>query len=385
MNAERKFINFIIDRITNHNIDEDIKELPFSHIDWNVFKNLVFYHELAPFVYLVSKDYGSFIPKDLFWLLKQCYYCAVVHCENLMREFLFIDKIFKDNQILAIPLKGIALLFDLYSQIPLRPMLDIDILVKEEYFPKAEKIIMDMGYSKDLHGLTEKYWREKQCHLAFRKLDKVVELHWDIDYKKDNLSILPLLWKRIRKVRTDSIDVNLLSCEDTFLSLALHQRRFGKALCLKNVIDAILLLHKYNASFDWDYVVKVSKMKNIQHTIFFLLAQMEVVSENSLYKLIMKDLNISPLKRYLIQKLIEKNTFSPFLNSRIKSLYLKSHFLLYDNFIFPIKYILGIPKEQFAAYFDLEIDAKSTHLFYRNRLFYMPFKFILDNISKQLK
>lgn len=387
MNAEVELIKTTIKKAINPIEQWRHEGVDFAAVNWEVFKELVLYHELTPFAYLVIKDYNSFLPGNLLEFLKQCYYCELVHCEHLWRKFLLIQDAFQQAQTVMVPLKGIALLADVYTQRPLRSMVDIDLLVREENIQKAEEILYDLGYRKELFGLKEKYWRKSQCHIVFRKEGKegkegLIELHWSLDFKRKHRTILPALWKRIIEVNVENRTMQLLSCEDTFFSLALHQRRFGKPLCFKNVLDAILLLHKYATHFDWDYVVKESRTGEMCSTTFFLLAQIKFLTEIAIPKLVIEDLDIPLWKRRLIQRFIEKNTFLPSLNLKIKDLYLKSHFLLYDSLWEPTEYILNIPKEQFANYFSLDIDAKRTDFFYRNRLFYIPLKVIFNLISK---
>jgi len=323
--------------------------LSAGSIDWKKFKELITYHNITPFVYLALRDFDSFLPHDLKELLRNDYYCSLVHAQGIWHEFLKISTAFEQKEIVLVPIKGTAFLGDIYTQMPVRPMIDMDLLVEERQLLKAESILNDLGYGKKLHGHKEEYWRNSQCHLIFGKKQPpkgpCIELHWGIDFKRRGRVILPELWSRIRKVNAAGRVIKLLSPEDTLFSLSLHNRRYGRTLCLKNVCDLILVLYKYGHDFDWGYVLEQSRKYDLCATVFFILQQARLLSEVPLPPSLEKDLKISAWKKKLIQQFIEKNTF--LLNKKMsnKDFYLRSHFLLYDSFWEPIDYIIHIPKE----------------------------------------
>jgi hypothetical protein len=296
----------------------------------------------------------------------------------MWQEFIRIFEAFEKAGIIILPIKGLALLKDIYIDKPIRPMTDIDLLVKEESLTKAEEIFCDLGYRKELYALKEDYWRNKQCHITFYKREDeklpFVELHWSIDFKRNNRSILSELWSRTREIKGDGKIIQLLSPEDTLFSLALHNRRFGRTLCLKNTYDLALVLKNYTSTFDWDYCLSMSKRYNMCSTTFFILYQVKLFLGINIPDFVWGKLNRSIWKRKIIRRFIEKNTFLSDLERRGRDLYLKSHFLLYDNFWEPIRYIFNIPEEQFAKFYGLEPYDKKTNFLYKNRLFYILFK-----------
>ncbi|MBU1366461.1 MAG: nucleotidyltransferase family protein [Candidatus Omnitrophica bacterium] len=358
-----------------------------SSIDWEKFKKQIIHHEIASFSYLALRDLDSFLPEDLREFLKNNYYCALARCQNLWQQFLQIFDSFEQAGVTLLPLKGIALLYDIYPKNPFRPMTDIDLLVKEENLPKAEQIFYGLGYRKELYGLKEEYWRQGQCHIVFyppKDEEKLpfVELHWSLDFKRKNRCVLPELWARIRGLNADGRIIKLLSPEDTLFSLALHSRRFGKTLCLKSVYDALFLLNKYGVDFDWEYCLRMSRKYRMQATLFFILCQIRFLAGLEPPGYVWEGLKFSRRKKKAIQRFIEKNTFLTDKNSQGRNLYLRSHFLLYDSFWQPIDYILNIPKEQFAKYYGLAAYSKKTDFFYKNRLFYIPFKAIFKALPR---
>lgn len=374
-------------------------------IDWSRFKEIIIYHGLTPFVYPILKDYLSLLPEDLNQTLKATYYYSLNHLLQLEQEFLVLYDVFRKRKITLIPIKGVALLEDLYSKYPVRSSADIDILVKEESLEEAIRVLEELGYKKNLEGLKEEYWRKKQYHFVFGPSEEryslsdnslteqtkkglknhfhVVELHWDLDYRRYRRRLLPEMFGRLREFTIQGKKIKLLSFEDTFFALALHQRRFGTTLSLRNVCDMALLLNKYKSTFDWNYLLNESKKLKLCSTIYFALCQVDLFFKIGVPEYVWKGLNVHTLKKKIIQRFIEKNTFLPQLDMRAKSLYLKAHFLLYDNLWEPIDYILNIPYEQFAKYYHLTPYNRKTDLFYKGRLLYIPLKVILNLASRR--
>lgn len=352
-------------------------------IDWQSFRSSISYHGLAPFAYTSLKGYLSILPQALSKTLEATYYYSMAHISGLQQKFLEIYDAFENKGIDFISIKGVALLEDLYPEYPVRSSTDVDVLVKEKDLDKAIKILEGQGYSKNLEGLKESYWRNKQYHFVFVRDKKkgfspIVELHWDLDYPRYRRRILPQMFDRLRQADMQDIKVKLLSAEDTFFGLALHQRRFGIALSLRDVCDTARLLNKYKSSFDWDYVLNESKRAKVCSAVFFALCQVKLFFSIDAPEYVWEGLNVSRWKRRMIQRFIDKNTFSQDINS--KNLYLKAHFLLYDNLWEPVDYILNIPQEQFAKFYGLSAYDKKTSLFYRYRLCYIFLKTLLNLI-----
>ena len=309
--------------------------------------------------------------------LKYNYDFYFAYSVYLWSEFLLIQDVFNRNGVVFIPLKGIAFCEDIYTAHTFRQMVDIDVLVKTEDVCMAEALLVTLGYVKELGGLREEYWLQKQCHITFTqiKLDRfplTIDVHFALDFKRETRGILPSLLARIKKVEVDNRQILFLSPEDTLFSIALHQRRRGKPLCLKNVIDVVLLLEKYGSTFDWDYVLKEARNGAMCSALYFLLLQARIFLNISLPQHIWDSLKPGYFKASLMGRFIKNNAFSlSFIKHAAKESYLKSHFLLYDTWREPISYIVNIPQEQFAKFYELNPYALQTEFAYKNRYLYM--------------
>jgi hypothetical protein len=372
---EQKLLLAILRETLEGTLDQNIDKLiKTSSLDWNKFLLFAQIHELIPFAYGSLSKRSALIPKDTLTFLKTRYYCIVTYTQYLWDDFCRIIDAFKAEGISIVPIKGMALLKDIYIHLPVRTMVDIDLLVKEAQIAKAECIFENLGYRKKLYGLSEGYWRKQQTHFSFYKealgeASAVVDLHWGLDFPQKGRKLLPLLWERVKLKKIEDRQINLLSREDLFLSLVLHQRRFGKPLCLKYALDAALLL-KYPPGLDWDYILQESRRSNLKMSIFFILALAKLITGNGIPNHILKKLHVPFWKQKMATRFIEKNVFLSTLDTS-KRLYAKSIFYLYDNLQQPLSSIFCIPKERFAKFYNLDLSSARTQAIYKWRFFYI--------------
>ena len=358
-----------------------------TNINWQKAKDALFYHRLTPFVYPYVGNRLNIFSDQTVSTLRSSYYYFLKRVFNYECEFLRLNREFEKMTVQFIPIKRIALIEDLYSDCPVRVSSDIDVLVRKEDLEEAGRILQESGYEKDLEGLKESYWKNRQYHLVFIKRSGslgsiTVELHWDIDYPRKDARP----WKVFDRLRDASMygkKVKLLSPEDSLLVIALHLRRFGEVLSLKDVCDAALLLKKYSAVFDWDYILNEVRERKLNSTVFFLFCQINVLLGADIPVFKWKGLEVSAWKRHFIRMFILKNTFLAG-QSNCADLYLILHFMLYDNIVEPVSYILNIPQEQFARFFRLKPYAGKTRFLYHFRLFYMAFMGIYKFVYKQI-
>ncbi|HPT39430.1 MAG TPA: nucleotidyltransferase family protein [Candidatus Omnitrophota bacterium] len=372
------------------------KMLSGQELDWDKFNKLLAYHDLSSFAHSFFKDYLHLIPGRQIEELRNYHLFMLSRLIELEKEFFKIADIFADQGVDLLPLKGTAFLIDrLYGNLSgLRPMADIDILVKKEQLPRAEKLAEASGYHKELCGLNEDYWRKRNYHLIFtkkknQKIFSILEIHWLLDYPREN-PLLPDLWKRAIRIPGLKNEVNELSAEDTLFCLALHLRRFGNTLALKTACDFARILIKYK-DLDWDYILKQARSGRICASFYFRLIQMKYFFNLRVPDSILKGLSRPNYQQGLIRRFILKDTFRD-PGRKISSIFLRHHFLAYDTFREPVSIIINIPQEQFAKFFELTPYGFKTLLLYRLRfLFFLYYlvKLLLnstaDKITKVLK
>lgn len=343
--------------------------------DWNKVLGYAQAHQVHPLVHVALKHVSHLPPSDIRTYFYDAYRSAQLSCARAWHEFMRISAAFEKEDVPLVPLKGLAFLDDIYVNLSARAMADMDLLVKPEDFPRVESVLHDLGYAKDLEGLHERYWKEKNYHIKFVRHCSggpsfFVEVHWLLDFPHRWSASGGRLWERMRVLNAHSRDVAVLSPEDSILSLALHQRRYGNPLGLKNILDAALLLKKYS-SMDWDYIAHETHRVKARAAMHFLLLQAKMLFKVEISEQTGKNFRVSCGRHLVMRHIIDTETFLSVSIPGLKKGYAKFHFLLHDSIVEAILYLFRIPQEHFAQYYNLpQYDSRTGH-YYRYRWWYM--------------
>ena len=166
---------------------------------------------------------------------------------------------FAKAQIPLIFLKGSHLAFHVYPFPSLRPMGDIDIIVREENIQKAIDILLESGYRSDYFSIDnlKKYNR----HLPpFTKSGKrSIELHWTLIQPKFQTSetekieqwmINEIEEKQFGKGKAMVFKPNAIVFQ-IMLHIGLND---GLRSSLKNLLDLTVIIQKYQQEIEWEVV-----------------------------------------------------------------------------------------------------------------------------------
>lgn len=207
-------------------IDESFKD-----IDWSLFVQLVKHHRVYPTIYLqLKKMNDNMIPKFVIESLQKMYNKNVFHMLLLSREMVRISKIFAENNVRLLILKGPVLAVDLYGDISLRTSVDLDVLVSIKDLDKIDNLLLDIGYFRDEYFkslLGEWKWRHHHLNYIDSKSGLKLELHWRLTKGPGKEPGFDELWKNKRMSSLSSNPVYYLGKEELFLYLVSHGARHG--------------------------------------------------------------------------------------------------------------------------------------------------------------
>ena len=194
-------------------------------------------HRVAPLFYKKIKQAGAekLIPSEALNALRKQYLATAAYNTVLFSQLNELVASLNCNNIPVMLLKGAHLAQFVYKDIALRPMADIDILVKEEHLSEAVQIAFEAGF-----GFYGDEHPEKKKNLAdfdygimphakhFKALlhpetKSLLEIHCSITSKTSPFKIDSLeLWNAAQKADLENNTVFLLSSEDLILHLCLH-------------------------------------------------------------------------------------------------------------------------------------------------------------------
>jgi len=160
----------------------------------------------------------------------------------------------------VIVLKGAAIAERIYGNIALRPMQDLDLLVRRQDLEATDCLLRHLGYVPDeSEQAREWYGGDDHHHLSpYSSADGrvVVEVHRHIVTRTPTISIpIEDLWQRARPLR--GVGALALCPEDLLLHLCLHvslghEFSFG----LRPMCDISETIRYYGDRIDWEQVVQ---------------------------------------------------------------------------------------------------------------------------------
>lgn len=237
-------------------------DIPYSgkiaEEDWNGIIELSLLHGVGSLLLtrLRDRNLQQFIPPEILKRLHSATLHTGLKNTKLYHELANVLKGFLQESIPVIVLKGAHLAELVYSNIALRPMDDIDLLVRKHDLERAEKNLIEMGYVH-LSADAERMKSTTPHHLTpFRKNGcSPVEVHWTLpsmgSFEKDADEI----WARGHNVTIAGCPACVLSPEDLLLHVSIHaslHHRFG--LGLRPLSDVAAITDRYGDVLDWEQI-----------------------------------------------------------------------------------------------------------------------------------
>jgi hypothetical protein len=155
----------------------------YTPADWDLFAQMADHEGVAPLMYWKLKDSPVQVPPSTFNLLRSTYYQTLAQNTLMYQELERILKALDEARIEAIVLKGAALAATVYEDIGLRPMGDLDLLVKREQIEASVNILESMGYFTPHRHVTDLLDWNLTHHINLQEVEsnKVsIELHWNL-------------------------------------------------------------------------------------------------------------------------------------------------------------------------------------------------------------
>lgn len=233
-------------------------------------------HRVIPLLYhhlrLLGMD--ALLPASVEEELQEIYLQSSWWNMQRYHELSKIIRLLKHDGIPVILLKGIALAELVYESIALRPMTDIDLLVKAEDIWKIDKALSRLGYEGNISQYSESYepriehvtYVNKHAHTD---TPSVIDVHTRIFELSD---LDP--WINASRVTIDSTDALMLGAEDLLLHLCAHidydLLRCGESrlLCWYDIAE---VLKHYKEELDWDYVIQTSQEQQVGKAVHRIL------------------------------------------------------------------------------------------------------------------
>ena len=244
-----------------------------SNSDWEVLIETSGRHGLTPLFYQRLKAFppDSPIPDWVRRRLRLLYLQNAGRNMNLYQGLGKVLEVLGKNNISVIALKGAHLAELVYGNIALRPMVDLDLLVRKKDLPGVEEKLLEVGFSPTA---PQKKMTEIHHHVVFRWPGKeiYIEVHWDIIGSGYPFNVdTEGLWNRARPAVVAGLEILVLCPEDLVLHLCLHTARDLYQTGLKPFCDLLEIIRRNENKMDWEQVFLRSGQWGIEKFVYLSL------------------------------------------------------------------------------------------------------------------
>jgi hypothetical protein len=208
----------------------------------------------------------------------------------------------EENGIPFVILKGASLLEVLYTEIHLRPMTDIDFLIRKHDWPAVAQALGRRGYILP-SAEAERYYSETWYHQLVESPDWppcFVELHWNIESSERSRVDPAELFRDAVRFAVDGRQYLRLSNEHLLLHLLVHFAHHYNDPSLHWLVDLRLLLK--DEEFDWDRIESTARAWRVGNALAYSLAFLDRVFPGSVSAEAWR-FRLSPARRLILRSL----------------------------------------------------------------------------------
>jgi hypothetical protein len=214
------------------------------------------------------------MPSDVRQALKEKYYRSAVWNMRLYYQLSKLVGAFHHEGIAVILLKGAHLAEFVYGNIALRPMGDLDLLVRNSDLLRVSALLAEKGYtqSREEMGIALNHYA------PFCKADSLpIDVHFNIVNPPISRKFdVGELWERARKESIQGVEVLTLCPEDLILNLCVHAS-IHHVFCngIMPFVDISRTLEHYHKEIDWEKLLTRSRQWGVIRCVYVMLALSE--------------------------------------------------------------------------------------------------------------
>jgi hypothetical protein len=252
------------------------------------------------------------VPPGVMEVLKRKYHATGFRNLALHQDLAEILRAINEKGIPVIVLKGALLADSVYSNVGLRAMSDLDLLIPPESVKVALDVLKKLGYSHapDEKDRTHEYIIQhdvKLCLVRQKPRPVFLDLHWDLTSFPPLNRYVSLdvqeFWGRAERVHVGGEKALRLSPEDLVLHLCLH-------LAANHAFTSLIFYHDIglvidqSSSFDWDYLVRETRRCNLDHMVYTVLILTRTFTGISLPDMPLEAIRPSPVYESFLRFLL---------------------------------------------------------------------------------
>lgn len=256
-----------------------------NNIDWDCFLEKARGEGISPLVFLrlpkiiINRDD---IPRYVRKKLKEDYYLNAARNALVFEELRKAIETFRKAGLQVIVLKGAALAETVYGNPALRPMSDVDLLVKKEDLHQVDELLKKLDYSPADRSVDDvDFTSTYLTTLDYRnpaKNSPSFHIHWHfVNSTIPNESYINHIkmediWRDSVKTNIADIETWVMSPHHLIIHLSEHALRVTHSLSkLSYFCDIDRAINYYWKSLDWDLLVQATIRFNLNKMVYTTL------------------------------------------------------------------------------------------------------------------
>jgi hypothetical protein len=287
--------------------------------NWDALLTVAKDHRVLPILYLRLANQAAEIPRSSFESMQSDYNRNVLHSLTNAAELIGVLKDFSEENIPAMPFKGVVLSATAYRDLTARPAGDLDVLVFYRDLIRATEVLLNRGYElktparEDGSPAIEDYY---EYHFERESDGMVLELRWRLELTqprfKCNLG-MDWVWPGRRTASLAGAEVPEMDPEISLLVLCMHGSKHVWSRLIW-ICDVARMLEAH-PNLNWNRVRSEAKARGLWRALALgvLLAQYvgeAVIPENVLHSF-ESDSTARSLAEYISTNLFERPGRTP--------------------------------------------------------------------------
>jgi hypothetical protein len=253
--------------LTSADVERIHQALEHPQLAWARLAHRACFHGIAPLLYyrLQQIDLTEVLPSAALQVWQRAYYATALTHRLFSQALQRVLRALQAGGTAVIVLKGAALAETVYPSPAVRPMRDVDLLVRAADLARVEDTLRALGYRLTEGPHPKAWWRAQHYHWTFRQpaappLDMPLEVHWHLDRPSRPFAIeIEGLWQRAVPTTIAGVDTRILAPEDQLLHLCLHTCRHAGGplhegrmnLRLLSFCDLAAVIQHDASTMDW--------------------------------------------------------------------------------------------------------------------------------------
>jgi hypothetical protein len=229
---------------------------------------------------ITANHLEALIPRGIYKALAGDYHHNLKRNMSIIGALRGVLAAFQGAAIPCIVLKGLALAEQVYPNIALRGMSDVDILVRKDDLLKADDRLATLGYTAQDSSAAQAIHNPAGYLASLEYRNNSSPLHLHLHWHIVNTSVpatmfvermeLNRFWERAVRTRVADSDTMVLSPEHTIIYLCEHGLRVGHSFDrLILICDIFFTLRTFAAVIDWNFLGAESRLLNLSRFVYY--------------------------------------------------------------------------------------------------------------------